>query len=180
MARAPSPVMTCIPRVHICGVPELETLLKRPFSHIVSIWDPEWIERGGVENQLRKRLPVETRLHLAYFHDIRVEECGRRAPAEDDLRGILAFAADLQPGAEVLIHCWAGVSRSTAVAYAILCQATGPGHEAICMESVFSVRPQAFPNALIIEIADRILNRKGAMQQACEEVLSRLFSRSRT
>jgi predicted protein tyrosine phosphatase len=172
--------MTSIPRIHICGVPELEALLKRPFSHIVSIWDPEWIDRGGVENQLRKRLPIETRLHLAYFHDIRMEEYGRRAPVEDDLRRILAFAADLQPGAEILIHCWAGISRSTAVAYAILCQATGPGHEAICMESVFSVRPQAFPNTLIIELADRILSRNGAMRQASEEVLSKLFFRSRS
>jgi predicted protein tyrosine phosphatase len=180
MAWALSPVMTCIPRIHICGVPELEALLKRPFSHIVSIWDPEWIDRGGIENQLRKRLSVETRLHLAYFHDIRVEEYGRRAPAEDDLRRILAFVEDLEPDAEILIHCWAGISRSTAVAYAILCQATGPGHEAICMESIFSVRPQAFPNVLIIELADRILNRKGAMQKACEDVLARLFFRGRS
>jgi predicted protein tyrosine phosphatase len=171
--------MNSIPGIHICGVPELETLLQRSYSHIVSIWDPEWLERGGVETQLRKRLRVETRLHLAYFHDIRIEECGRRAPAEDDLRGILAFAADLQPNAEILIHCWAGISRSTAVAYAILCQATGPGHELLCMESVFIARPQAFPNSLIIELADRILNRDGAMQRACEEVLSRLFFRGR-
>ena len=106
------------------------------------------------------------------------EESGRQAPVEDDLRRILAFAADLEPGAEILIHCWAGISRSTAVAYAILCQAAGPGREAECFNSILTVRPQAFPNALIVKLADRILNRKGAMQQACEEAISRYFFRT--
>jgi len=171
--------MTSFPKIHVCGVAELETVLRNPFTHIVSIWDPEWIERGGVENQLRQRLPGKTRLHIAYFHDTSAEEPGRQAPVEDDLRSILAFAADLEPGAEILIHCWAGISRSTAVAYAILCQAAGPGRESECIESILTVRPQAFPNALIVELADRILNRKGAMRQACDEVLSRYFFRNR-
>ena len=167
--------MTPVPKIHVCGVAELETVLGNPFTHIVSIWDPEWIERGGVENQLLKRLPGGTRLHIAYFHDTSAEEPGRQAPVEDDLRRILAFAADLEPGSEILIHCWAGISRSTAVAYAILCQAAGPGREAECFRSILTVRPQAFPNALIVELADRILNRKGAMQEACEELLSKVF-----
>ena len=172
--------MTPVPKIHVCGVAELETVLRNPFTHIVSIWDPEWIERGSVEKQLRNRLLVETRLHIAYFHDISAEESGRQAPVEDDLRRILAFAADLEPGAEILIHCWAGISRSTAVAYAILCQAAGPGREAECFNSILAVRPQAFPNALIVELADRILNRNGAMRQVCEEAISKYFFRTST
>ena len=167
--------MTPFPKIHVCGVAELETVLRNPFTHIVSIWDPEWIERGGVEIQLRKRLAGTTRLHITYFHDTSAEEPGRQAPVEYDLRRILAFASNLEPAAEILIHCWAGISRSTAVAYAILCQAAGPGRESECIESVLAVRPQAFPNTLIVKLADRILNRNGAMQEACEELLSRIF-----
>lgn len=170
--------MKPLPKIHVCGVPELEAAFKTPFTHVISIWDPEWIERGSLENQLKKRLPGHTRLHIAYFHDTRAEEPGRRAPAEDDLRRILHFAADLNPEASVLIHCWAGISRSTAVAYAILCQSTGPGRESECIESILSIRPQAYPNALIVELADRILKREGAMQQACEKLMSRLFLRT--
>ena len=165
--------MMFIPKIHVCGVPELKAALRRPFTHVISIWDPEWIERGGVEDQLRKRLPYHTRLHVAYFHDTSSEEPGRRAPVEEDLRQILGFAADLKPEASVLIHCWAGISRSTAVAFAILCQSTGPGHETDCLESVLAVRPQAFPNALIVALADRILERQGAMQRACDEMIEK-------
>lgn len=170
--------MTLVPRIHICGVPELEVLLEKSFTHIVSIWDPEWIERGGVEAQLRKRLRGTTLLHLAYFHDTSAEEPGRTAPVEDDLRRILAFADQLEPGAEILVHCWAGISRSTAVAYAILCQATGPGRETECIEAVVAARPQAFPNSLIVRLADKILERNGAMQRACEEMVARLLYRT--
>ena len=169
---------TQVPKIHICGVPELEALLEKPFTHIVSIWDPEWVERGGVETQLRKRLRQETLLHLAYFHDTSTEEPGRTAPVEDDLRRILAFAAQLEPGAEILVHCWAGISRSTAVAYAILCQAAGPGRETECIDAVVAARPQAFPNALIVRLADKILNRQGAMERACEQAIARLLSPS--
>lgn len=167
-----------LPKIHVCGVPELERALRNPFTHVISIWDPEWLERGGVEVQLRKRLSGQTRLHIAYFHDSSSEEPGRRAPVEDDLRSILTFAKDLQPEGSVLIHCWAGISRSTAIAYAILCQSTGPGHESDCIESVLAIRPQAFPNALIVELADRILERQGAMRQACEKLMLTLFRRS--
>jgi hypothetical protein len=65
--------MTPFPKIHVCGVAELETVLRNPFTHIVSIWDPEWIERGGVEIQLRKRLAGTTRLHITYFHDTSAE-----------------------------------------------------------------------------------------------------------
>jgi predicted protein tyrosine phosphatase len=170
--------MMFAPKIHICGVAELEAALRNPFTHIVSIWDPEWIERGGVEDQLRRRLSGPTRLHIAYFHDTSTEEPGRRAPAEDDLRRILAFVANLEPEARILIHCWAGISRSTAVGYAVLCQSMGPGRETECIESILAIRPQAFPNTLIIALADRILERKGAMLQASEKLMSRFFLRA--
>src|SRR5215475_414490 len=89
------------PKIYVCGVPELEAAFSNAFTHVISIWDPEWIDRGGVEHQLKKRLAGETRLHIAYFHDCSVEEPGRRLPAEDDLRQILTFAADLKPEAHV-------------------------------------------------------------------------------
>jgi predicted protein tyrosine phosphatase len=166
------------PKIYVCGVPELEVAFSNAFTHVISIWDPEWVDRGGVEHQLKKRLAGETRLHIAYFHDCSVEEPGRRLPVEDDLRQILAFAADLKPEAHVLIHCWAGISRSTAVAYAILCQFTGPGRESDCIEAILAARPQAFPNTLIVDLADRILERHGAMRQACDKLISRVYLRS--
>lgn len=173
------PGMMPVPKIHVCGVSELDAAFRNSFTHVISIWDPEWIEHGGVEQQLRKRLPIQTQLHVAYFHDTSSEEPGRRAPIEDDVRRILGFAAGLEPAGSVLIHCWAGISRSTAIAYAVLCQSTGAGHEKDCLEGVLAIRPQAFPNALIVALADRILERQGAMQRACDEMIERLYFRNR-
>jgi predicted protein tyrosine phosphatase len=55
------------------------------------------------------------------------------------------------------------VSRSTAAAYAILCQHTSPGMEMENLLHIQSLREWAYPNRLIIELADKVLNRKGGM-----------------
>jgi predicted protein tyrosine phosphatase len=63
----------------------------------------------------------------------------------------------------VLIHCTAGVSRSTAAAYALWCDWLGPGKEAQAVSAVREVRPKAAPNRLMVKYADQILGRRGRL-----------------
>ena len=91
-------------------------------------------------------------------------------PTPADLQNILAWGqqidqAQRQQGEplSVLIHCTAGISRSSAAAYAIWCDWLGPGNEAWAAAEVRKVRPKAAPNRLMVMYADQILGRKGRL-----------------
>ena len=67
-----------------------------------------------------------------------------------------------------LIHCWAGISRSMASAFTILCDRLGPGCEAEIAKAMRRRAPHAQPNRLLVRHADEALGRGGAMLAAVE------------
>jgi len=83
---------------------------------------------------------------------------------EDDIRRIIRLAEDLRSDTgRVLIHCEAGVSRSSAAALIMYAYWLGPGREQEAMERVLSQRPVANPNRRMVELADRLLDRGGRL-----------------
>ncbi len=100
-------------------------------------------------------VPRKLRLLLADL----VTELG---PTEQDVRRIISLAEDLRSASgKVLIHCEAGVSRSSAAALIIYACWLGPGRERDAMERVLAQRPIAIPNRRMVELADRLLDRRG-------------------
>ncbi len=89
---------------------------------------------------------------LLHLHDITEELDGHVAPCRQHLLDVLDFTADLAPGARLLTHCVAGVSRSTSMAIGILIARGMPWREA--WEVVAAVRPCMMPNARIIQLID--------------------------
>ena len=156
--------------VQVCGFHELEAQIQRQCESVISIWDIFSPDADDTVNLLRRRFR-DGRLHVAKFDDIAIPTPGKRSATKDDIRKILSFAKHAP--SPVLIHCFAGISRSTAVAYAILCQSHGPGEEDVCMERLLRARPQAAPNAFIVALADEVLERNGAMNAAYEKVMRR-------
>ena len=70
----------------------------------------------------------------------------------------------------MVVHCWAGISRSTAAAFAALC-AINPGvDEELIALRLREASPTAYPNRLIISLADAALGRRGRMVQAIESI----------
>lgn len=103
--------------------------------------------------------------HLTlYFHDLVEPLEGHVPPSESHIGDALAFAAaDEGP---IVVHCYAGVSRSTAMAYAIAC-AREPGRdEAEIARALRQASPTATPNRLIVRLADEALGRQGRMARA--------------
>jgi predicted protein tyrosine phosphatase len=106
-------------------------------------------------------------LRLA-FHDIAAPAPGLSAVAPAQVEALLAFGAQEQ--GPLLIHCWAGISRSTAAAFAIACQARPDLDEAQVALALRAASPTATPNPRLVALADAILGRGGRMSQAVAHI----------
>jgi len=166
--------MNPFPKITVCGVHELSECDLSAYSRIVSIWDPVPDGTARRAHPMRAALSGLPTVHFASFHDVPHGVADTTPATAQQIREILGFVRTAEAGSSLLIHCWAGVSRSTAIAYAILCDAAGPGLERECLAALLRLRPQALPNAHIVSLADRILDRRGAMSAACEDYLDRL------
>jgi hypothetical protein len=87
---------------------------------------------------------------------------------------LLGFGRDLtaEPpdNAHLLVHCHAGISRSTASMALILSQALPHLSAREILDEVLRIRPKAWPNLRIIELGDAMLARNGAMITAAIEL----------
>lgn len=91
---------------------------------------------------------------------------------EDDVRQIITLAEQLRSERGiVLIHCEAGVSRSTATALILYTCWLGPGNENEAMRRVLAQRPFAIPNRRMVALADKLLALEGNLLQARDELL---------
>src|SRR5688500_16698063 len=108
-------------KITVCGIEELSGHCEVGVSHVLSILDPEW-PMPEVFGQYGEHEKLELR-----FHDVIEEAPGMVLPQEEHVEQLLAFGRDLlaepRPSAHLLVHCHAGVSRSTASMSLILAQA---------------------------------------------------------
>lgn len=113
-------------------------------------------------NDVNQRMPWEVKnkhkgsYMQLYFHDIdRDVGFGYTAPHPTDVEKIIEYARRVQkvkPDAHIMSHCVAGISRSSA---AVLIAAAATGHDVgDTLHSILAVRPQIWPNALMIKFAE--------------------------
>ena len=145
----------------ICGVHELPEQEDKRWTHVISIWDKTSLYDVACREQVKTIAP-RAKLLFSFFEDTS-NPSYPDAPRFQDVKRILDFTKKLPLKAKVLVHCRAGVSRSTATAYAILCQHTAPGLEMENLLHIETLRDLVMPNRLIIQHADKILKRDGAM-----------------
>jgi predicted protein tyrosine phosphatase len=155
------------PRILVTSRPEAVRLLASPtiaarITHMISIDDPGELPPPGFD-EVPKRLMLR-------FHDLDEDLDLLKAPRERHVRAVIDFAraAAGQEGV-LLIHCGAGVSRSTAAALTVLATWLEPGREAEAAEQLLALAPLAEPNARLVRWADRLLGRQGALQRAVED-----------
>lgn len=130
-------------------------------SYLVSIGDANDPLPEGYENAERK-----LRLLIA---DVVTEE----GATEEDVRRIIQLAEQLRSETgTLLIHCEAGVSRSTATALIMYVCWLGRGREDEAMRRVLAQRPFAIPNRRMVALADRFLALNGRLLQARDDQLS--------
>ena len=83
---------------------------------------------------------------------------------------MLAFFRAWDRQGPLLIHCYAGVSRSTAAAYIGACALTPAGNEARLASRLRAASPTATPNLRLVELADALLGRDGRMADAIRAI----------
>ncbi len=103
-------------------------------------------------------------------HDI-LENMGERdAPCERHVETLVGFLKNWTPDDPLLVHCWAGMSRSTATAYIAACLHNPHADEEIIGKALADASPTAFPNTRIVAIADEMLQRGGRMAKTAEAI----------
>jgi predicted protein tyrosine phosphatase len=70
----------------------------------------------------------------------------------------------------MVIHCWAGISRSTAAAFITLCALNPETPEDLIAKRLREASPTAYPNRLMIRLGDKALERGGSMVDAVESI----------
>jgi predicted protein tyrosine phosphatase len=136
-------------------------------TYLISIGDGDDPLPQGYENAERK-----LRLRIA---DVVTEE----GATVEDIQRIVQLAEQLRSErGTLLIHCEAGVSRSTATALIIYACWLGQGREAEAMERVIAQRPFAVPNRRMVALGDTLLALGGNLLRARDQSLSLAWSDS--
>ena len=104
---------------------------------------------------------------------------GRYPPTRDDVIRLLEFGRELSDAeaCHLLVHCHAGVSRSTAATALILAQAHPARPAREVLDAVSQIRPRAWPNLRILEYGDELLGRGGEIVAAVGPIYRRVLDR---
>lgn len=108
-------------------------------------------------------------LHVP-VHDISEPTEGMVCPGEEHVNEFLGFAERWDRAAPMVVHCFAGISRSTAAAFSIVCAARPDLDEGEIALRLRQRSPEATPNTRLVAIADEILGRSGRMVRAVEKI----------
>jgi predicted protein tyrosine phosphatase len=149
--------------IHVSSLSALRRVTARLESYdLLTLLSPDYPETdwGGFACQRHMRLA---------FHDIVEARPGLTAPDRQMMQAILDFGRGESGQRPMLIHCWAGISRSSAAAFAILCD-RNPGFEHDIAMELRQRAPSVTPNRLMVSLADDLLQRDGRMIAAIEAI----------
>jgi predicted protein tyrosine phosphatase len=160
---------TTIPfKITVCGIDELPQHSEVGVTHVLSILDPAWPVPDAFGT-----FGEHERLELR-FHDVIEETADMIPPTQAHVEKVLAFGrgmiAEPEPGAHLLVHCHAGISRSTASMILIVAQARPAVPAAAIAQEILRMRPKAWPNLRIIEMGDAMLGRDGELVAAVTDI----------
>ncbi|GBU20011.1 MULTISPECIES: protein tyrosine phosphatase [Methylobacterium] len=149
-----------MPRIHVCPLSRLpEALAASGAGDLLSLIG------AGVELERPEGIAPE-RHRIVRVNDLTAALDGHVLPAEEHVAAILAFARGWDRERPLLMHCYAGISRSTAAAYIAACALMPERDEDELAQALRAASPSATPNALLVAIADGMLGREGRMSAA--------------
>jgi len=91
------------------------------------------------------------------FDDIKAPQDGFITPMKEHIRRILKWAMDKE---NIVVHCTAGISRSSAIAYLIACQMSSPKQALKVFDPL-----KHCPNRLILNIGVEVLGDESILSE---------------
>jgi predicted protein tyrosine phosphatase len=148
------------PGVQIFGQLELLEHLEAGgghYSHCISIGNPgRGFGRPDTVEPPELRRHFRRVLRLAFYDVEAVGQLGAMRPRRSDVRRVIRFFRRTRAEADgYALHCWAGVSRSTAVGLGLLYLVTGSERDA--GDILRRIRPGAVPHRAIVRYFDELL-----------------------
>jgi predicted protein tyrosine phosphatase len=153
-----------MPAVYVCPLSQIApTVASTRASHLVSLINEATLV-------VRPDSIPETNHLFLGINDITEAQDGMVLPAEEHVRRLVDFAETWDRERPMVVHCFAGISRSTAAAFITLCVTRPTRDERDIAQRLRHASPFATPNTRIIAIADAMLGRNGRMIEAIAEI----------
>ena len=150
--------------IHVCSLAKIEeTVARTGADRMLSLLSV------GTDVTRPASIARENHLHLV-MHDIAVAQDGMTMPGEEHVREVLDFARRWDRTKPMVVHCYAGISRSTASAYIIAAALSPKRDEAELAQTLRALSPSATPNPRLIAVADALLERNGRMIEAIQSI----------
>ena len=150
--------------IHVCSLAALpDTVKATGASHVLTVM-------ANVD-QVQRPESVLPANHLKIsMDDITEQMDGFVVPSDSHIEQVLNFVRGWDRSAPLVVHCYAGISRSTASAFAAVCMLNPHRDEMSIARQLRAASPIASPNRLIVSLADRALGRDGRMLRALDEM----------
>jgi len=150
--------------IHVCSLSRLhETVVTTGARHIVTLLrDPDRLQRP-------RHISAKNHLVLS-MDDITTPIDGYMAPSAEHVTQLVDFFRHWDRTTPVVMHCMAGISRSTAGAFIAVCALNPERSEETIAQALRSASPSAMPNIMLVTHADRLLGRRGRMIEAIEAI----------
>jgi predicted protein tyrosine phosphatase len=153
-----------MPRLHVCSLARVaETVRATGARSLVTLIN--------VDTLVSRPAEIDPARHLFIgMSDIIEPLDGHILPAEEHVKKLIAFAKAWDRNEPLVIHCHAGVSRSTAAAFIIACALAPSRREVEIADAIRRASHTATPNRRMVAIADAMLKRNGRMVAAIERI----------
>ena len=150
--------------IHVCSLARLhQTVDSVGARHVITLM-------RDIDKVVRPKSIVEANHLLLSMDDIAQPLDGYEMPGEAHVTRLIEFVTGWDRAAPMVVHCYAGISRSTAAAFTAACALNPKRDEAEIAQALRRASPIASPNVRIVALADAALGRKGRMVRAIEGI----------
>jgi predicted protein tyrosine phosphatase len=150
--------------IHVCSLARLhDTVAATGARHVVSLL--------AREDNLERPPAIAPHNHLwLQLHDISAPMDGYVTPESEHVEELIGFVRRWPRETPLVVHCYAGISRSTAAAFVSVCALNPASEESAIAAALRRASPTATPNIRIVSLADQLLGRGGRMVRAVEAI----------